>query len=138
MFGMLKISIALLSAKKPAICIFHIHQANLLETVEVITLGMFGCFVLLLCLLFQVLFLLRSNHKLRDLFLTLGFLFTLNSVLLLYGYIQTMQGATEISYLYIFYLNMNQVFPFFKVSLGLALVSFTLFLFKKIQEEEDK
>lgn len=96
---------------------------------------MLGFFILLLCLIFQLLFLLRSNHKLRDLFLTLTVLFTLNSILLLYGFIQTIQGATDISYLYIFSLTMSQVFPFFKASLGLALVSFTLFLFNTIRQE---
>lgn len=98
---------------------------------------MLGFFVIFICLFFQFMFLFRSDDKIKDLLLMLSYLFVLNSIVLLFGYVQTIQGATSVSYLSIFTLEASQIYPYFKISLGLALITFTLFLFKRILNSND-
>ncbi|KXB96735.1 MAG: hypothetical protein AA908_10875 [Chlorobi bacterium NICIL-2] len=53
----------------------------------------------------------------------------MNSIILLYRYLPTMEGATEVSYLYLFSLNADQIVLLFRLSVLISLVSFTIFAY---------
>ncbi|WP_151737560.1 hypothetical protein [Paenibacillus tengchongensis] len=89
-----------------------------------------GGVITALCLLLLFIFALRAEEKLKVLCLVSAFLFALNAIVLLYRYLPTMQEATEVSYLYLFSLNADQLILFFRSSLLISLVSFTVYAYQ--------
>ena len=62
-----------------------------------------------ICLLLLFIIVIMAEEKIRVLSLVTSFLFALNAIVLLYRYLPTMEGATEVSYLYLFSLNADQI-----------------------------
>ena len=82
-----------------------------------------------ICFLLLFIIVIMAEEKIRVLSLLISFLFAMNSIILLYRYLPTMEGATEVSYLYLFSLNADQIVLLFRLSVLISLVSFTIFAY---------
>ncbi|MBP1906760.1 membrane-associated HD superfamily phosphohydrolase [Paenibacillus turicensis] len=73
----------------------------------------------------------KSKNKLKDVSLSLSFIFSLNAVLLACYHSRLINSESSIEYLYIFTLKLDEIYSFLMFSLATALISFAVFIFAK-------
>lgn len=85
--------------------------------------------VAVICFMLLFIIFIMAEEKLKALSLIMAFLAAINAILLAYRMPFTMIGATEVSYLFLFTLNAEQIDWFFRISILVSLVSFTTYAY---------
>ncbi|WP_027093550.1 hypothetical protein [Cohnella thermotolerans] len=90
----------------------------------------------IICIVVMLIIAIMSEEKLKVTSLLFSFLFALNSASLMFHYLEVAQGATDVSYLFIFSLNAEQIIHLFRLSIVISLVSFTVFTYLSYYKKE--
>ncbi len=83
----------------------------------------------IICIVIMFIIGITSEEKLKVFSLLFSFLFVLNSAFLMYHYIEAALGATDVRYLFMFSLNIEQIANLFRLSVVISIISFTIFTY---------